>query len=79
MAADTTRVRVGCLVFCVNYRNPAILAKALATIDHVANGRLEVGIGAGWHELEYRSYGIHFSPIGVRVDQLEIFKWFAHC
>ena len=48
-----------------------MLAKALATIDHVSNGRLEVGMGAGWHEQEYRDYGIPFSSIAVRQDQLE--------
>jgi F420-dependent oxidoreductase-like protein len=71
MAADTSSVLVGCLVFCVSYRHPAVLAKALATIDHISNGRLEAGLGAGWHEQEYREYGIAFPPIGVRQDQLE--------
>ena len=71
MAADTTRVRIGCLVFCVNYRHPAVLAKALATIDHASNGRLEAGLGAGWHEREYREFGLPFAAIGVRQNQLE--------
>jgi F420-dependent oxidoreductase-like protein len=71
LAADTRTVRVGCLVFCISYRHPAVLAKALATIDHVSHGRLEVGLGAGWHEAEYRAYGIPFPAIGVRQDQLE--------
>lgn len=71
LASDTGRVRVGCLVFCINYRHPSVLAKALAAIDHVSNGRLEVGLGAGWHELEYHANGIPFRPIGVRLDQLE--------
>lgn len=71
LAADTTRVSVGCLVFSINYRHPAVLANALVTIDHISNGRMECGIGAGWHEAEYRGYGIPFEPIGVREDQLE--------
>lgn len=71
LAADTTRVRVGCLVFCINYRHPAVLANALVVIDHISNGRMECGLGAGWHEAEYRAYGIPFEPIGVREDQLE--------
>ena len=71
LAADTTKVRVGCLVFCISYRHPAVLAKALATIDHVSNGRLEAGLGSGWHEQEYREYGIPFPAIAVRQDQLE--------
>jgi alkanesulfonate monooxygenase SsuD/methylene tetrahydromethanopterin reductase-like flavin-dependent oxidoreductase (luciferase family) len=71
LAADTSRVRVGFLVFCINYRHPSVLAKALITVDHVSNGRLEVGLGAGWYELEYRDNGVPFSAIGVRLDQLE--------
>ena len=71
LEADTSKVRVGCLVFCVTYRHPAVLAKALATIDHVSGGRLEVGLGAGWHEQEHREYGIAFPAIGVRQNQLE--------
>jgi alkanesulfonate monooxygenase SsuD/methylene tetrahydromethanopterin reductase-like flavin-dependent oxidoreductase (luciferase family) len=70
-ATDTSRVRIGCLVFCVNYRNPGLLAKCLCTIDHLSGGRAECGIGAGWHEAEYRGYGIPFERIGVREDQLE--------
>ncbi|MFQ5520293.1 MAG: LLM class flavin-dependent oxidoreductase, partial [Candidatus Methylomirabilia bacterium] len=68
---DTRHVRIGCLVFCINYRHPAVLANALVTIDHISNGRMECGIGAGWHEVEYRGYGIPFEPIGIREDQLE--------
>ena len=71
LALDTTRVRVGCLVFCVNYRNPGLLAKAISTIDHLSGGRVECGIGAGWHQVEYRGYGIPFERIGIREDQLE--------
>ncbi len=70
-AADTTQVRIGCLVFCVNYRNPGLLAKSICTIDHLSGGRAEVGIGAGWHQSEYRGFGYPFGPIGVRQDQLE--------
>ncbi len=70
-AMETRRVRIGCLVFCISYRNPGLLAKALSTIDHLSGGRVECGIGAGWHEREYRAFGIPFAPIGVREDQLE--------
>jgi probable F420-dependent oxidoreductase len=70
-AAGTRRVRLGCLVFCVNYRNPGLLAKSLCTIDHLSGGRVECGLGAGWHANEYRGFGIPFAPIGVREDQLE--------
>ncbi|HEU5322474.1 MAG TPA: LLM class flavin-dependent oxidoreductase, partial [Methylomirabilota bacterium] len=70
-ALETARVRLGCLVFCINYRNPGLLAKALSSIDHLSGGRVECGIGAGWHAGEYRAFGIPFEPIGVREDQLE--------
>ena len=71
LAAETANVRVGCLVFSVTYRNPAVLAKAAATIDHVSNGRLELGLGAGWYELEHTAYGIPFPPARTRLDMLE--------
>ena len=70
-AVETTKVRVGCLVFCVGYRHPGVLAKALSTIDHLSNGRADCGIGAGWDEVEFASYGIPFPSIGEREDQLE--------
>jgi F420-dependent oxidoreductase-like protein len=71
MAARTERTRLGMLVFCNGYRNPAYLAKALTTVDHVSNGRLEIGIGAGWFEQEHRSYGYDFPPIAARLQALE--------
>lgn len=70
-AMETSRVRVSCLVFCVSYRHPAVLAKALTAIDLLSNGRVTCGLGAGWHEGEYRSYGIPFPGAGTREDQLE--------
>ena len=70
-AVETTKVRVGCLVFCVGYRHPGVLAKALTTIDHLSNGRADCGLGAGWDEIEFASYGIPFPSIGEREDQLE--------
>ena len=71
VAAETTRVRVGCLVFCVGYRHPGVLAKAVTTIDHISDGRADCGIGAGWDEVEFASYGLRFPPIREREDQLE--------
>ncbi|TML13601.1 MAG: LLM class flavin-dependent oxidoreductase, partial [Actinobacteria bacterium] len=70
LAALTERVRVGCLVYSAGYRNPAVLAKSLVTIDHLSNGRLEVGIGAGWYEEEYKAYGIPFEPFNVRLRRM---------
>ncbi len=71
LAKETRRVRVGCLVFCMGYRHPAVLANALATIDHVSGGRVEAGLGAGWSQIEFDAYGIPFLPIRDRLDQLE--------
>ncbi len=71
MACETKNVRIGVLVLGMNYRHPAILANTLATIDQLSGGRLEIGLGAGWHEQEYAAYGIPFLPIGKRMDILE--------
>ena len=71
LAAMTSNVRVGCLVFCALFRSPAMLAKAAVTIDHISNGRAEIGIGAGWLEEEFREFGYGFPPLGKRLDQLE--------
>ena len=71
IACETTNVRIGVLVLGMNYRHPAVLANALTTIDHLSGGRLEIGLGAGWHAQEYAAYGIPFPPIGQRMDILE--------
>ncbi len=71
LAAITDRIRLGCLVTGVTYREPAVLAKMAATVDHVSDGRLEFAIGASWHEAEHRMYGIPFPPVKERQDRLE--------
>ncbi|MEE2891695.1 MAG: LLM class flavin-dependent oxidoreductase [Pseudomonadota bacterium] len=71
LAADTVHARIGCLVFYVGYRNPALLAKAATTLDHLSGGRFELGLGAGWHAWEARAYGYDFPPLGTRLDMLE--------
>ena len=71
LAATTKNARVGCLVFCSLFRNPGLLAKAAATIDHISNGRVELGMGAGWFKEEFEDFGYEFAPIGERLDQLE--------
>jgi len=71
MAVLTRNSRVGCLVSSVTYRNPAVLAKIAVTVDHMSGGRLEFGIGAGWHENEHRGYGLQFPSAGARVDMLD--------
>ncbi len=71
VAARTEKLRIGTLVICNSFRNPALLAKALTTIDHVSGGRLEIGLGAGWMDEEYRGYGYEFPTMGARLRQLE--------
>ena len=71
LAAVTDRIRLGCLVTGVTYREPAVLAKMAATVDHLSDGRLEFAIGASWHEGEHRMYGVPFPPIKERQDRLE--------
>jgi alkanesulfonate monooxygenase SsuD/methylene tetrahydromethanopterin reductase-like flavin-dependent oxidoreductase (luciferase family) len=70
LAAATTKLRLGGLVFCNSYRNPAFFAKMLATLDNISNGRVEVGLGAGWMDEEYKAYGYEFPSGGVRASQL---------
>ena len=70
MAAHTTRIRCGILVVGCTYRNPAVLAKVAATIDHVSGGRLELGVGAAWYEMEHNQYGIPFPSAGRRIRML---------
>ena len=71
LAAETQHARIGCLVFYVGYRNPALLAKAAATLDHLSQGRFELGLGAGWHIWEATAYGYPFPDIGTRLDMLD--------
>ena len=70
LVRDNEKIRVGSLVFCSSYRNPALHAKMGATIDVLSNGRLEFGIGAGWKKLEYNAYGYEFPKFPVRMKQL---------
>jgi len=70
MAAHTSRLRCGMIVAGVTYRHPAVLANMAATIDHISGGRLELGIGGAWYELEHEQYGIPFPPIGRRLAMM---------
>ena len=70
LAAETQHARLGCLVFYVGYRNPALLAKIATTLDHISGGRFELGLGAGWHIDEAIAYGYPFPDIGTRLDML---------
>jgi len=69
-AGVTGRIRLGQMCTCVGYRNPAHLAKVAATVDIVSEGRLEMGIGAGWYEHEWRAYGYGFPGAGERLQAL---------
>lgn len=71
LAPVTTRIRLGALVLCNSYRNPALLAKMAASLDHVSGGRLVLGIGAGWMDEEYRGYGYPFPSTRERIEQLD--------
>jgi F420-dependent oxidoreductase-like protein len=68
IAALTTRVRLGHMVVCTGFRNPALTAKLTSTLDVISGGRFELGIGAGWKEDEWLAYGYGFPPIGERMD-----------
>ncbi len=70
-AAVTSRVRLGQMCTCMGYRNPAYLAKVAATTDHISGGRVEMGIGGGWYENEWRAYGYGFPGAGVRLAMLD--------
>jgi F420-dependent oxidoreductase-like protein len=70
LARDTKRMRIGQMVTCNSYRNPALLAKMASTVDALSHGRLVLGIGAGWYEHEYRAYGYPYPETGERLGRL---------
>jgi F420-dependent oxidoreductase-like protein len=70
LANATNKIRLGTMVTCNPYRNPALLAKMAATVDIISNGRLELGLGAGIQKQEHNAYGIPFSKAKVRIERL---------
>jgi F420-dependent oxidoreductase-like protein len=70
LARDTQRIRIGQMVTCNSYRNPALLAKMASTVDALSHGRLICGIGGGWYEQEYHAYGYDFPPTKERLARL---------
>ena len=78
LAMATSRVRLGHMVICTGFRNPALTAKQSSTIDVISGGRFELGIGAGWKEEEWRAYGYGFPTLGERMaalgDHLEVIQ-----
>jgi F420-dependent oxidoreductase-like protein len=76
LAARTTTLGLGTMVSPASFRHPSVLAKLVTTADHVSGGRVELGLGTGWSEIEHTAYGFPFLPMGERMDvlaeQLEI-------
>jgi len=70
LTSVTSRVRLGTLVLCNDLRPPSLVAKMAATVDLLSEGRLEIGMGAGWYEPDYRAAGIEFRRAGLRIDRL---------
>ncbi len=71
LAQATSRIRVGCQVTGMIYRHPAVLANMAATTDIISGGRLELGVGAGWNEMETAAYGIDLPPLKERFDRFD--------
>lgn len=71
LAQATSRIRIGCQVTGMIYRHPAVLANMAATVDVISDGRLELGVGAGWNEVETAAYGIDLPPLRERFDRFD--------
>ena len=71
LAARTTTLRLGTMVSPASFRHPSVLGKLATTADHVSGGRIELGLGTGWSEVEHTAYGFPFLPLGERMDVLE--------
>jgi F420-dependent oxidoreductase-like protein len=71
LSAVTTRIRLGTMVTCASFRNPALLAKIAATVDVISGGRLEFGIGAGVQKTEHRAYGFPFPAASARIERMK--------
>ena len=71
LAVTTTTLRLGTMVSPATFRHPSALAKQVTTADHVSGGRVELGLGAGWHEREHEAYGFRFPPTRERMEILE--------
>jgi len=71
LAAATSRLRLGTMVSPTSFRHPSVLAKLIATADQISGGRIEPGVGAGWHQPEHDAFGFPYLPMGERMDVLE--------
>src|SRR5271168_1191541 len=72
-AASTSRIKLGQMCTAMSYRNPVYLSKVAATVDVISGGRIQMGIGGGWYEHEWRAYGYGFPSAGVRLGRLDAF------
>jgi F420-dependent oxidoreductase-like protein len=70
LARETTRIRLGTMVTAVTFRHPGVLAIAVAQVDAMSGGRVELGLGAGWFEAEHLAHGVPFPPTGERLERL---------
>jgi F420-dependent oxidoreductase-like protein len=71
LARDTSRIRLGTLVSSATFRHPGPLAVAVAQVDRMSGGRVELGLGTGWYESEHQAFGLPFPPVGERFDRFE--------
>ena len=71
MAVSTSKIQIGCMVTSNTFRHPSILAKMATTVDHLSNGRLILGLGAGWFKREHEAYGVEFSTMRGRAKRLD--------
>ena len=71
LAAVTERIRLGTLVSPATFRHPSVLAKSVVTVDHISGGRVELGMGAGWHTVEHQAYGFEYPDDDTRMSMLE--------
>ncbi|MHA1815082.1 MAG: LLM class flavin-dependent oxidoreductase, partial [Candidatus Heimdallarchaeaceae archaeon] len=71
LATETEKIKLGHIVLCNSFRNPAYLAKMISTLDNISKGRALLWLGAGWYEEEYKAYGYPFPDPKRRVDELE--------
>jgi F420-dependent oxidoreductase-like protein len=71
LAAETSNLRLGTMVSPATFRHPSMLAKVVTTADHISGGRIDLGLGAGWHEREHEAYGFPFAATKERMDVLE--------
>lgn len=71
IASITNRIKIGQVVMCNSYRHPSLVSKMISTLDIISNGRMEIGVGAGWFEEEYNAYGYDFPSNALRISQLD--------